>query len=45
MKELLTGTIKSISRMPTITLTNKGTFVVGTAGIDMTWVAQTFINV
>jgi hypothetical protein len=45
MKDLLTRTIKSISRIPTITLTNKRTFVVSTASIDMTWVAQAFINV
>ena len=45
MKDLLTRTIKSISRKPTITLTNKRTFVVSTASIDMTWVAQAFINV
>jgi hypothetical protein len=45
MTDLLTRTIKSISRISTITLTNKGTFGVSTAGIDMTWVGQTFINV
>jgi hypothetical protein len=45
MKESLTRTIKSISRIPTITLTNKRTFGVSTAGIDMTWAGRTFINV
>jgi hypothetical protein len=45
MKDLLTRTIKSISRISTITLTNKRTFSVTTVGIDMTWVGQTFINI
>ena len=45
MEGVLTGTIKSISRIPSMTFANKRTFGVITAGINMTGVSQTFINV
>ncbi len=43
MKELLTRTIKAISRKPPAAFTNKGAFCVSTAGINMTRTGQTFM--
>jgi hypothetical protein len=45
MKDSLTRTIKSVSRIPKITVTVKRTFTISTSGFVMTRVTQTFINV